>query len=177
MVWVRSEYAGELAVLATWLSALLPWSASGIQATISGQQVTVINIRFILLQFHYVFGISFAEQSIGEMIALVHEIPSVWLFGGTRVPGNQNFEATIWLGGAVLYLGLLGFSVAYYAREDAVTEHLQVDPVRLIGAWLAVIALVFSAVFALIRVHQFTIPVGVLFLWVFAFLLLGVDRS
>jgi uncharacterized protein (TIGR04206 family) len=170
MAWVRSEYAGELAVISVWLTALLPWSVSYFNETIGGQSVTVINIRFLFFQFHYLFGISFGEQTIDDIVQFVPEIPGF-------VPDNQVLEGQIWLAGAVLFAGFLLLSVLYYAREDALTERVPVDLVRLFGGVFAVLAVVFSAAVVMFFPHQITVPVGTLFMWAFAVVLLRIDRS
>jgi len=170
MAWVRSEYAGELAVLSVWLTALLPWSVSYFNETISGQSVTVINIRFLFFQLHYLFGISFGEQTFGDIVQFIPEIPGF-------VPDNQHLEAQIWVAGAVLFAALLALSVLYYAREDDLAERVPVDIVRLFGGVFAVLAVVFSVSVAMFFPHQLTVPVGTLFMWVFAVVLLRIDRT
>ena len=170
MPWVRSEYAGELAVLSVWLTALLPWSVSYFNETIAGRDVTVINIRFLLFQFHYLFGISFGEQSIDDLVQFVHEMPAF-------VPDNQQLEAEVWVAGAALFALLLALSVLYYAREEALAARVPVDLVRLFGAGFAVLAVVFTAVVVLLNPHQLTVPIGTLFMWVFAVVLLRIERT
>lgn len=170
MVWVKSEYAGELAVLATWLTALLPWSVSFLRRQIAGQTVTVVNIRFVLFQFHYLFGISFGEQSLDRMVQFVYEVPPF-------VPANQHFEAQLWLAAAGLFAVVLLASFVYYADESLVEDRSPVDPVRLFGAAFGALALAFSAATALFFPHQTTVPVGVLFMWAFSILLLRVERT
>lgn len=170
MPWVRSEYAGELAVLSVWLTALLPWSVSYFNEDILGQSVTVVNIRFLFFQFHYLFGISLGEQSWNDLVQFVPEIPSF-------VPPNQHLEAQIWLAGAVLFAVVLLLSVAYYAREDALADRSPVDLVRLFGGAFAVLAVVFSVATVLFNPHQLTVPVGTLFMWLFAGILLRIERT
>jgi uncharacterized protein (TIGR04206 family) len=170
MPWVRSEYAGELAVLSVWLTALLPWSVSYFSATIAGRNVTVINIRFLFFQLHYLFGISFGEQTFDDLVQFVYEVPAF-------VPPNQRLEGEIWVAGAAVFAVLLLLSFAYYAREEELAELIPVDPVRLFGAAFAVLAVVFSAVVVLLTPHQITVPVGTLFMWAFAVLLLRVERT
>lgn len=171
-MWVRSEYAGELAVLATWLTALIPWSVSVLNRTFRGSETefTVVNIRFLFVQFHYVFGISLGEQSLDDVVQLVFEMPAF-------VPANQEPEAWLWVGGAALFALLLGLSVLYYARDERLEARLPVDPVRLFGGGFALLALVFSAATVMFLQHQPTAPVGALFMWVFAVILLRVDRT
>jgi len=170
MAWVRSEYAGELAVLSVWLTALLPWSVSFLRETILGREVTVVNIRFVLFQFHYVFGISLGEQSLDDMFQVVFELPGF-------VPTNQVPEARLWLAAAVVFAALLCLSFLYYTREEWLAETVPVDLVRLFGGVFAVLALAFSAATVMFFPHQTTVPVGTIFMWVFALVLLRIDRT
>jgi uncharacterized protein (TIGR04206 family) len=171
MVWVRKEYAGELAVVFTWLSAFLPWSVSWLNVTMDGLGgVTVVNIRFPLFQFHYLFGVSFGQQSLGNLVQFVHEIPRF-------VPGNQRLEAWLWVGAAAAYLGLLGLSVAYYADEDSVADILPVDPVRLFGAGLGLVGVTLVGTSVMLFSHQTTVPIGAPFMALFGVLLLRIDRT
>ena len=171
-MWVRSEYAGELAVLATWLTALLPWSVSFISRTPAGMDTgfTVLNIRFVLFQFHYLYGISFGEQSLGNVVQFVLQLPAF-------VPDKQELETWLWVGAAALYATLLALSFVYYAREDWLVERVPLDLVRVFGAAFAVLALAFTAATAMFSQHQTTIPIGALFMWVFAVVLFRVERT
>lgn len=171
-MWVRSEYAGELAVLATWLTALLPWSVSFISRTPAGMDTrfTVINVRFVFFQFHYLYGISLGDQSLGDMVQLVFQLPAF-------VPGNQEPEAWLWVAAAGLYALLFALSFVYYTREEWLAERVPVDLVRVFGAAFAVLALAFSVASAMFYQHQVTVPVGALFMWVFAVVLLRVERT
>ena len=60
-MWVRSEYAGELAVLSAWLCALLPWSVS--YATPG--DVEVFRIHFPYLLFQFVPGVDLGQGRRG----------------------------------------------------------------------------------------------------------------
>lgn len=170
-MWVRSEYAGELAVLATWLTALLPWSVSFISRSPSPSvSFTVINIRFVFFQFHYLFGISFGDQSLSGLVQVVHQVPGF-------VPQNQQSEAWLWVAAAVVFLALLTASFLYYAREDWLVKRSPVDPVRAFGGAFAVLGLAFGVAAAMFFQHQTTVPIGTLFMLVFAAILLRVERT
>jgi len=60
MVWVRSEYAGELAVLSTWLSAFIPWNV--MLSSVAGG--SVLFVRFPFVQVRYAYGVPFAEGTV-----------------------------------------------------------------------------------------------------------------
>lgn len=171
-MWVRSEYAGELAVLATWLTALLPWSVSVLRESpdwLDGT-FTVVNIRFVFFQFHYVFGVPFGDQGLDRFVQLVFEIPEF-------VPLDQVLEGRLWLATAGLFVLVLLGSVLYYAREGLVEERLPADPVRAFGAAFVVLAASFTVATAMFFRHQPTVPVGALFMWVFGAVLLRVERT
>lgn len=171
-MWVRSEYAGELAVLATWLTALIPWSVSVLNETLQGTdtEFTVVNIRFMFFQFHYLFGISFENQSVDDLIQFVWQVPAF-------VPTNQVPEAWVWVAGAALFALLLVLSFVYYSRDAELEARLPVDPVRLFGGVFLVLAIAFSAATVMFFEHQRTVPIGTLFMWVFAAILLRVERT
>jgi hypothetical protein len=198
-MWVRSEYAGELAVLATWLTALLPWSVSVLRESPSWLDgtFTVVNIRFLFFQFHYVFGVALGRQSLDGLVQAVWEIPGF-------VPSNQVPEGRLWLAAAGFFALVLLASFVYYARDErleagaeraemrigdaapggladalpaAVASRLTLDPVRAFGACFAVLAVAFSVATAMFFQHQPTAPVGAAFMWVFAVVLLRVERT
>jgi len=171
-MWVRSEYAGELAVLATWLTALLPWSVSVLRESPQGVDATftVINIRFVFLQFHYLFGLPIGDQGLDSIVQFVFEIPGF-------VPNNQVPEGRLWLAAAGPFLLFLALSFVYYARDGWLEANSPVDPVRVFGATFGVFAVVFTVATAMFYQHQPTVPVGALFMWVFAAMLLRVERT
>lgn len=170
-MWVRSEYAGELAVLATWLTALLPWSVSVVRPSPNlAAQFTVVNVRFVFFQFHYLYGLPSADQSLTDAVQVVTQVPAF-------VPGNQTLEAWVWVAGAGLFAVLLALSLVYYAREGWLVARVPVDLVRVFGGIFALLAVTFSVATLLFFEHQLTVPVGTLFMWLFAVTLLRVDRS
>ena len=188
MPWVRSEYAGELAVLSVWLTALMPWSFSHLNRTIAGARWLVINIRFMFFQFGFRWrnGKPVNFQTVkpvwelapfGSLSQVVR--PSGWTACPPEVflPCDQVVEGRIWLLGATVFALVLVLSVLYYAREELVAEELPVDPVRFFGGAFALLALVFTAVVVLFNPHQLTVPVGTLFMWVFAIVLLRIERT
>lgn len=164
MVSLRTKYAGELAVLSTWASALLPWSVSF--ASQGGLSLVVVRWQVFLVQF--IFGAQ-----------LPNEAPFQLLHSAIAFETGAVREAyLVWAVGAVPFLLAFVLSVAYYAREEQVAERLPVDPVRLLGGLLLVSGLVLGASTALLvdRYVGTTIPVGALFLLVFGAILLRVER-
>lgn len=163
MAWVRAKYAGALAVLCTWATALLPWSVT----VFSLGPITQVVIRFQWVSLRFQYG------------APELELPSLTLLGALRTaePGLRQ-AVQVWAGGAVVITVLLAFSIAYYLREDRV-ESLPIDPVRLTGMALLVVGLAHAVSLWLLWNNRagLTVPVGVVFEVVFAGVLLTVDRE
>lgn len=165
MALVRTKYAGELAVLSTWLCALLPWSFT--VASQRGQ--TLIHLRFLPVQFMYGFGFPIEPPPL----------LAVWQIPGFAASAGVTAAAWVWVLGSVLFLVPFALSVAYYLAEDRVTAALPADPVRVLGGLLALVGLVFAVATYLLFRHQFgtTIPAGTVFLLLFGVLLLRVERE
>jgi uncharacterized protein (TIGR04206 family) len=149
-MWVRSEYAGELAVLSTWLCALLPWSVT----RFSDAGISAVTIRFLPVRFLYIFGTELPGE---RPVLFLWQVPG---FVGTR---GETLAAYAWIAGTLAFLVPLGISVAYYLREGAVES--RIDPVRVLGALLVAVGLVFLVPVGLLwyYVGGLTLPVGVLF--------------
>jgi hypothetical protein len=178
MVWVRSEYAGELAVLSAWLSALIPWNVT---YSPNLGAVSALFVRFPLFQVRYVWGIQ-----VDQNVALSAPVPG-WLLPG----GLERYSALatqeglsilrayqVWALGAAVFAIALALSIAYYTREQQV-EELSVDPVRLMGGLLGLSGAVFAVATYLLYTRGLPgipIPVGVFFLFAFAGLLLTAER-
>jgi hypothetical protein len=143
MVWVRSEYAGELAVLTTWFAALVPWNIHYVPLT---EEASVLFVRFPLLQIRYVFGLPVLR---GTQLGLPLPAPLVDSTGFfvSVMAFQDNPQLTtayeIWAVGALVYLVALGISVAYYLDEERV-EAWRVDPVVLLGGLLLLSAAAFG---------------------------------
>ena len=166
-MWVRSEYAGELAVLLTWLSALVPWNVS-YASNPSG--AAVLFVRFPLAQVRYVFGVPVARG-----VVVADPLSALAFQRGS--PIAVAYQA--WAVGAAVFAVALVVSVIYYRRE-AWAESWPVDPVRLLGGLLAATGLVFAGATFLLLSRGFSslpIPLGVVFLLLFGGLLLTVDRT
>jgi uncharacterized protein (TIGR04206 family) len=169
MAWVKSEYAGEFAVLSTWLVALLPWSTTVMTIQFRGTDATVVVIRFLYFRLQYIFGISFGSQ----------ERPFLLFTDAVAFnPESLALASWLWVTGAVLSIAPVGLSIAYYGWEDRVDFLAPVDPVRLQGVLVGLVGLVLlTSTAEYMPVQNVTVPVGALFALVFAFLLLTVDRA
>ena len=177
MVWVRSEYAGELAVLTTWFTALVPWN---IHYAPLSDAASVLWVRFPLLQVRYVFGL---ELLRGTQVGLPVPPPLVDSTGFvvSAMGFQDNAQLTtayeIWAVGALVYLLALGVSIAYYRDEERV-EGWALDPVRLLGGLLLLAAGAFGAATAF-TYGQFPgvpIPLGAILVGLFGLVLLTAER-
>jgi hypothetical protein len=166
-MWVRSEYAGELAVLVTWLSAVIPWNVTYVSNVASG---ALLFVRFPLLQIRYSFGVPVAR---GVVVADP--------LSATALQRGQPIELAyqVWSLGAAVFLSALVVSAVYYRRE-AWVESWPLDPVRLLGGLLVLTGTAFAGATWLLLTRGFPgvpLPVGVGFLFLFGAVLLVADRS
>ena len=167
MVWVRSEYAGELAVVSAWLSVLLPWNIT--HSTLSGIG-SVVFVRFPFFQIRYAFGIPLAER-----VAVATPL-------GARAyqQGHPIATAyTAWAVGAAVVAAAVVLSVLLY-RYEGRFEASSFDAVRLMGGLLALAGVVLTAATWLLWTRGFPglpIPVGVAFLYLFGAMLLAARRE
>lgn len=168
MVWVRSEYAGELAVVSAWLAAVIPWNVT--YATAEGLPGDILYLRFPFFEVQYLIGFEIGENqfflnTIGDAVS--------------QQIGQGVFTAyAIWLAGAAFVAVAVLVSVAYYVEEDRV-EAGPVDPVRLIGGLLTVAGVVLAAatyLFVTRGIPGYPIPLGTVLLLVLGGILLTVDR-
>ena len=167
-MWVRSEYAGELAVISAWVAVLLPWNVSVSQRVFDGR---FLSVRFPLFEIQYGWGFAIPELN---GIAL-HSIPAA-----IRLQAGESVAVAYWVwGGAaavVITAALVG--VAYYLREETV-ESGPVDPVRLVGGLLVLSGGLFAAATYLrfrFGIPEYPVPVGTVILIVLGVVLLRVDR-
>jgi len=162
-MWVRSEYAGELAVLSTWLCAVAPWAVTWvIREEASGY----------FFWFH-AFNL-FALPGI--------ELPGsrpLWIWGFLDFPvyTGETYVTYLWLAGTAVFAVALGLSIAYYLDEQRV-QSLAVDPVRTLGALLLGSgALLAGAYVLLVRNHiGTTLPVGIVLQFALGTVLLRTER-
>jgi len=195
-MWVKSEYAGELAVISAWVSMLVPWNIAF--QTKAPFQSTVVFLRFALfeLQFRFASQITINDtQGETGMLdvprALAETYPGTQVVGDafvTTPPTSALFydlaslqQAGIaWTVAALAFLAALALSIALYTREEAVRDALDVSEVRLMGALLVVGALgtgVATVLYYLQRgVVGTPIPVGVLLVGALGVVLLQTER-
>lgn len=162
-MWVRSEYAGELAVLLTWLCGLAPWAVTWI----SGEDASGFFLWFHPGNFLFTPGLD-----------LPGERPFwVWEFLDFPVYNGETYVSILWLAGWLLFLVAIVLSVVYYFREQQV-ESLPLDPVRTLGALLLGSGLLLGGAFVLLFQHHLgtTVPVGVCFHLLFGAILLKTER-
>lgn len=166
MVWVKSEYAGELAVLSAWATFLLPWSFTFAQLP-PGQ---VVIIRFVPLQLQFLFNFSLGD--------LERPLLAVWEVPGFQTSTGNTVAAWLWVAAAALLLAAVALSVAYYLREERV-ESMRVDPVRLMGGLLTAAGVATAVATVVLWRYQtgLTVPVGVFFQLFLGVTLLRVERT
>lgn len=166
MAWVKSEYAGELAVLSTWLVALAPWSASIFE--VSG--LTVVALRFLPFRFQFIFGATLDDER-----------PFLWAWEVAGFQSSPELTLAGYLGFAAFVVFSVPFALSlfYYFEEDRLAAALPTDPVRLFGGLLGTVALLTVGATALFLRYfpGLTLPVGALVAAVLAFLLLTVERT
>jgi len=164
MVSLRTKYAGELAVLSTWVSALLPWSIS----FDSQGGISLVVVRWPLFLFQFVLGAELPGERPFQLL------PTAL----ARATGGIEQAYQLWALGAIPFLVAFALSVVYYAREERVESDLPVDPVRLLGGLLLATGLVLGAATVLLvqRYPGGAVPVGALFVLVLGAVLLRVER-
>jgi uncharacterized protein (TIGR04206 family) len=166
MAWVKSEYAGELAVLSTWLVGLAPWSVS-----IFGEGgITVISLRFLPLRLLYILGTELPNE---------RPILPAWAVADFQQSAELTIAGHLGFAAFAVFALPFGLSLYYYFEEERITEWLPVDPVRLFGGLIGLVGVLTVAASALF-VRYFpgtTLPVGSVLALVLAYLLLTVDRT
>ncbi|WP_276250935.1 DUF7549 family protein [Haloarcula rara] len=166
MAWVKSEYAGELAVLSTWLVAVAPWSVS----VFGNGQITGVVFRFLPFRIQYLYGVS-----------IPNELNFVWAWRVMEFPDNIGRAAVLWTLALAVLAVAVGASAYYYHREMEFTDLLPLHPVRLFGGLLGVGGLLVLVATVLLNLEGgflgTTIPVGALVAPVLAAVLLTADLT
>lgn len=166
MAWVKSKYAGELAVLSTWLVAVAPWSVS----VFGNGQVTGVVFRFLPFRVQYLYGIS-----------IPNELNFIWAWEAMQFPEFTGLSGTLGTVALALFAVAFGASLYYYKREAEFADRLSLDPVRFFGALLGAVGLLTLGATVLLNLDGgfpgATVPVGALVAPVLAGVLLTVDRA
>lgn len=169
-MWVKSEYAGEVAVLSTWLSALLPWSVSLFRESFGpAGAVNAVWLRFLPGRFLYVFG---AVERSGSPWNWVWEVP------GFVASQGETTASFVWLAGSALFVFPLALSIVYYLDEARV-ESWGFDPVRALGGLLVASGTLLFVASVLLFVNQtgMTFPVGTMVQLGLGIVLLRAERT
>ncbi|MXR50818.1 TIGR04206 family protein [Halovenus sp. WSH3] len=162
-MWVRSEYAGELAVLSTWLCGLAPWAVTWI----ARGEATGYFFWFHAINLLFTPGLNIpGERPLW-----------VWGFLEFSVYTGETYATYLWLAGTGVFGVALGLSVAYYVAEERI-QSLTVDPVKILGGLLVASAVLLGgACVLLVRNHLgTTVPVGVVLQVVLGVILLRTER-
>lgn len=165
-MWVRSEYAGELAVLSTWLCAVAPWAVTWVaRAEASGY----------FFWFHP-FNLFFLPGI--DLDGLLGSRPLwVWDFLDFPVYTGETYVTYLWLAGTAVFAVAFGLSVAYYLDEDRI-QSLSLDPVKTLGALLLTSGLLLAGAYVLLVQNHLgtTLPVGLAFQFILGAVLLRTER-
>ena len=178
MVWVKSEYAEELAVVSAWLSALIPWSISVAIGELQGGSLIEFHFPFLLVRV--LLGVE--VDAPNPLILLPWEAIGFY----DTAPGPLPFA--VWtVGAAVVGLAVL-LSLAMYVFEDRFRASRR-DPVRIMGGLLLAAAVFHTVASGLLQFGALPIagvptdafpglllPIGVVFQYAFAYTLLRVER-
>ncbi len=168
-LWVNPEYAQEFAVLAAWLSLLIPWSLT--YASSSNSDATLFVMRFPYLMVQYVTGVPLVEA---------FQVRNAYAAMMAEQANNEGLALAfgVWLAGSVVLTLAFLLSLAMYAELDALDEYRDVAPVRAMGALLLVAAVVMtvSDYFLWQNMPGRQIPVFTVFYYVFAVVLLAIEE-
>ena len=175
---VTSDVAEDVAVDAAWLSALIPWSISVSLGELTGGSLVEFHFPFFLVRF--LFGIEVPAPN--PLVLSPWE--AVSFYGGA--PGPVPFM--VWsVGAAVVGLAVL-LSIGMYLFEGRF-QRASVDPVRVMGGLLLAAAVLHTVASGLLQFGALPvesvpsdsfpgilIPIGVVFQFAFAYVLLRVER-
>lgn len=195
MAWVRSEYAGEFAVISAWLSMVLPWNIvyySGVPTEKIDSLLFAVRFSILELQFRFPGEINVngevvytATDSFDGLLSGIHVFSSLFVttppMAATHHDGYFQLGSLAWTIGAFALLVSFAVSIAFYLREAAVESRLPADPVRLIGGLLGTATVALSAASVLYFLDRdlagIPIPVGVLVMGALSVALLRVERT
>jgi hypothetical protein len=176
MVWVKSEYAEELAVLLTWLSALVPWSISyGSFAVTEAQDLTLVILRFPFVGIRYQLGVQIlGGTSVLTPLEFRSEVQNAGGSALAQVPGYD-----LWLVGLAILAVAVAISLLMYFEVERALDAIPVDPVRLLGALLLAVAVALLGATVVLFTSQAAlfVPFGVFLQFAFGVILLRADRQ
>lgn len=189
MAWVKAEYAGELSVVATWLSMLLPWSVAWHTKGPLDSNLAFIRFSVFELQLRFPSQITFEGVPLDVARAIAITYSGVEIFGNfyaTLPPaaaleydGPLAWGNAVWTIAAVVLLIAFAVSLLMYRREEWTVDRLPYPYPRIAGILLgtATALLTIATVliwFASAKVGT-PIPIGILVMGALAFVLLRAD--
>ena len=194
MAWVRSEYAGEFAVIAAWLSMVLPWNIvyhPSVPTDPLASKMAIIRLPLAEFQFRFPAVIEVNGETSSAAAVLEQIYPGFRLFGEvfltTPVGASGHYDGYMQLGsyawavGALAVAAAFAVSLAFYLREEALQDRLSADPVRLIGGLLGMAAASLAAASVLYFFDRdlggIPIPIGVVVMGALSVALLRVERK
>jgi len=202
MVWVRSEYAEELAVVSAWLMALLPWSLS-YGRPMGGRFVA---IRFPLVIYESLQGFGLAshtgfltpmgalDRSVNAGVTGAFDETELLARYGTRDPGLSIGAITdavtvssyadgvwaylLWSVGIVILVLAVLLSLLMYFETD-VLERWPYDRVRTMGVLLTLAAAFYAGatVMLYLQFPGLYVPIGPFLYFALGYVLLTVERT
>lgn len=183
MLWVREEYAGELAVVLTWLSVLLPWNVTYTPSIPDTGGASILYVRFPFVQAVFVWGLPGIDPVRTNVPVPGWLLPSVFprTFSALSFQAGQGILLgyQVWALGAFVMLVAFGVSIAYYRREQRL-EAAALDPVRTLAGLLVLSGVLFAVASFLIAtrgIPGIPLPLGTVLMLVFGGVLLTADRT
>ena len=184
-MWVRSEYAGELAVLSAWLSAVVPWNLT---YSSFGDLGATLFVRFPFVQVQFTWLPSVTVDGTVRPFRQTggRVIDGVWIADPVTaatapvgVGRSLVLVSTAWAAGAAVLAVAVAVATAYYLREDRVGAG-PVDPVGVIGALLCLGGCVLTVATALLvrsGLPGVPVPVGTVLVFALGYALLRAERT
>lgn len=191
MPWVKAEYAGELAVVAAWIAALVPWSLSLEPSGPFDSILFMVRWPLFELQVRIPANFSANGQQLDVAGALAEVYPGAGLFGpfyvADPVTAATHYESDwlayggyAWLAGAAVVAVAVVLAVALYRDEAATARRLPADPVRAMAGLLGLATVAFGVASACYWLGPgfvgVPIPVGVAVVGALAVSLARVER-
>lgn len=150
-MWVRSKYTSELAVLAAWVSLLVPWNVTYHGDAPAGGSVYFFRFALFELQFRRPGVLEINDQVVEASEPLALTYPGTELVASifaTTPPGSMSFydgtlqqASLLWTLSAVAFALAFALSIALYLRTEETISRLPVSEVRLMGGLLGLATL------------------------------------